>query len=94
MEYSKKIDSYNVTDSQSDGTKVEERLRDVDITYYSDGNFFASSPTYTRVPEEKVVRIKEKLFDYTVYNLNVDCLTKVIPFLTIVNEVERIIFDK
>ena len=94
MEYNKKIDSYNVTDLKSEGTEQDERLRDVYITYYSDQDPFAWSPTYKKVSEDKILKIKEKLFDYTLYNLNVDCISRAIPFITIVNEVERIIFDK
>lgn len=93
MEYNKKIDSYGVYAVQSKGTEDDERLRDIAITYYSCGKFFASSPTYKKVPEEKVVKIKEKLFDYTLYNSKVDCVTRAISFFTIVNEIERIIFD-
>lgn len=94
MEYNRKVDSYNVSELTAEGTNPAERLKDIDITYYCDGEFFASSPTYSRVPEDKIVRIKEKLFDYTMYNLNEDCISRTIPFITIVNEVEKIIFDK
>lgn len=94
MEYNKKIDSYNITEVPLEETEaVEQRLKNVVITYFSDEEFFASSPTY-RVPEEKIHKIKELLFDHTVYNLNVDSVARAIPFLTIVNEIERIVYDE
>ena len=94
MEYNKKIDGYNITDIVSVETKQSKRLKDIDITYYCDGEFFASSPTYYRVSEDKISKIKEKLFDYTLYNLIEECISRTIPFFTMVNAVETIIFDK
>ena len=94
MEYNRKVDSYNVSEVTAEGTNPSERLKDIDITYYCDGEFFASSPTYHRVSEDKISKIKEKLFDYTLYNLNEECISRTIPFFTMVNAVETIIFDK
>ena len=94
MEYNKKIDSYNVADVQAEGTEASERLRDVKITYYSDGKFFAESPLYRRIPEERIKPAKEKLFDFTLHNLNHNRMIDVYTFCTIMSEVERIILDE
>ena len=94
MEYTNKVDGYNVTDFRSEGTSLDEWVRDVIITYYSNGEFFASSPVYTKVPEEKISKIKEKLFDYTLNNLNEKCISRTITFFTMVNIVESIIYDR
>ena len=94
MEYNKKIDSYSIVDVQSEGTEASERLRDVIITYYSDNEFFAESPLYRRIPEERIKAAKDKLFDFTLHNLNHDRMVDVYPFVTIISEVERIILDE
>lgn len=94
MEYNKRIDSYSVFDKQSEGTRPEERLRDVVVTYYSNNEFFADSPVYRKIPEERIKLAKEKLFDHTLHNLNHERMVDVIPFVTIVNEVERIILNE
>lgn len=90
MEYNKKIDNYGLFEETSEGTTTEERLKDVVITYYSGTQYFANSPQYKRIPEEKVERVKYKLFDYTCYNHNQERIADVIPFITIVSEVEKI----
>ena len=94
MEYNKKIDNYGIFEWPSEGTRPEERLRDVVITYYSGTKCFANSPKYRKVPEERIHRAKEKLFDHTLYNQKQERMVDVIPFVTIVSEVERIIFGE
>ena len=94
MEYNKKIDGYNISEEQSEGTKPEERLKDVVITYYSDNKYFANSPKFKRIPEERIERAKQKLFDYTLQNMNENSVSRVMPFVTIVNEIERVILNE
>lgn len=94
MEYNKKIDGYSIFEEQSKGTQPEERLKDVIITYYSDNKYFADSPRFTRIPEERIERAKQKLFEYTLQNMNENSIARVMPFVTIVNEVERIILNE
>ena len=94
MEYNRKIDGYKVLDTQAEETEKVERLRDVTIQYYSNGEFFTSSPKYQKVPTNKVTKIKDKLLDYTLYNIGEESMASVIPLVTIINEVERIIYDK
>lgn len=92
MEYNRKIDGYKVLDTQSKGTEEAERLRDVTIEYYSNGKLFTTSK-YKCVSAEKVTKIKDKLLDYTLYNIGEESMASVIPLLTIINEVEQIIYD-
>jgi len=47
-----------------------------------------------KIPEERIKLAKEKLFDHTLHNLNHERMVDVIPFVTIVNEVERIILNE
>lgn len=94
MEYNRKIDGYNVYDEPSRKDGKEERTRNIVITYYSNHEVFAHSQKYSDVSEEKVKKVRDMLFDYTIYNMNQQHMTTVIPFFTIVNEVERIILGK
>lgn len=94
MEYNVKIDGFNVTDTQTKNTSQNERIKDLEITYYSNGEEYVNSFRYEGVTEEKIEKVKEKLFEYTLYNLNCKRMSEVIPFFTIISEVERIIYDK
>ena len=94
MEYNRRVDGYNVTDTVAENTSKNERIKDLEITYYSNGEKYADSLKYKGVTEEKIERIKKKLFDYTMYNLNCKNMSSVIPFFTIISEVERIVYEK
>ena len=93
MEYNVKIDGFNVTDTQTKNTSQNERIKDLEITYYSNGEEYVNSLRYEGVTEEKIEKVKEKLFEYTLYNLNCKRMSEVIPLFTIISEVERIIYD-
>ena len=93
MEYNGKVDGFNVTDIQTENASENERIKDLEITYYSNGEKFVDSLRYEGVTEEKIEKVKEKLFEYTLYNLNCKRMSEVIPFFTIISEVERIIYD-
>lgn len=94
MEYNNKVNGYCAYDTKTKGTDETEELRDVRFVYYCDGTEFARSMLYEGVPAKRVKKAEDKLNDYTLYNLNQTSMANVIPFITIVNEVERIIFDK
>lgn len=74
----------------------EERNKDnrrvIIIEYKIDNEFFAQS-TYYDVDEEKINKIEEKLKDYTSTNQEAEELCRTISLMTIVNAVEKIIFD-
>lgn len=89
MEYNKKIDGYNITKNPS----KDERLKDIEITYFSKGEKFADSITYKEVEEDKIKKVDEKLFDYTLHNLNCETVAEAISLFTIISEVERVIYE-
>lgn len=93
MTYNKKIDGYNLLATPSKGTNIEERLRNVKIIFYSNHEIVWKSQEYKNIPEEKIAAIKEKLHDFTLYNLNEDNEARIIPFFTIIGEIERMIFN-
>lgn len=90
MNIDKKIVGFKINKKSS----KNKRLKDIVIEYYYDkGKIFATSPKYTNVSLEDIQKIHDKLLDYTMYNLNQDSMANSIPFLTIVEEVERIIYN-
>lgn len=93
MAYNEKIDGYNIITTKSKGTKIEERLKDVKIVFYSNHEIVWKTQKYEKVSDEKIELIKKKLYDYTLYNLNEDEESKSIPFSTIISEVQTIIFN-
>lgn len=95
MEYKKVINGYNIyseISKTSEGTKREQNLRNIIITYLCDGKYFAES-SYKNVPEEKVEKIKEKMFDNTLYNLNVEFQCQAIALPTLIFQIEDIIYN-
>ena len=92
MEYNGKIDGFNVTDIQTKNTS-KNRTKDLTITYYCNGEKYVDSLRYEGVTEEKIKKVKDKLFEYALYNLNCEKMSEVIPLFTIISEVERIIYD-
>jgi hypothetical protein len=94
MEYTKIINGYSIFEQQSEGTKPEERLKDITIFYYSDNEYFSESPRFKKIPESRVEKAKHKLFDHTLYNQQQKSIVSAIPFITLVNEVERIILNE
>ena len=93
MEYRKVINGYNVYSEDSKGTDRNERLKDITIIYLCDGKYFAES-SYKNVPEEKVKQIEGKLFDNTLYNLNVEFQCQAIALPTLIFQVEDIIYHR
>ena len=89
MEYSKKIDGYRITENPSG----DERVKDIVITYFSDNRKFVDSIMYQGVEAEKIKKVDEKLFDYTLWNLNCRTMASAIPLFTIINEIERVIYE-
>ena len=95
MEYYKKIDGYKLKEKISEGAETEQRLSDIQITFSSEGIFFANSMKYQRVPKEKVKLVREKLEDLTNYNKQrAEGVATAISFLTLISEVEYIILSK
>ena len=74
----------------------EERNKDnrrvIIIEYKIDNKFFTQS-TYYDVDEEKIQKVKEKLEDYTSTNREAEELCRTIPLPTILNSVDRIMYD-
>ncbi len=74
----------------------EERNKDnrrvIIIEYKIDNEFFTQS-TYYDVDEEKIQKVKEKLEDYTSTNREAEELCRTIPLPTILNSVDRIMYD-
>lgn len=93
MEYNRKVDGFNVTDIQTENASENERIKDLEITYYSNGEKFVDSLRYEGVTEETIEKVKDKLFEFIFYNLNCKRMSEVIPLFTIISEVERIIYD-
>lgn len=94
MEDNKKINGYLSLNVVSEGTECTEGLRDVKFIYYSDGTEVTRSILYKAVPLKRVKKAEKKLDDYTMHNDKQTSIANVIPFVTIVHEVERIIFDE
>lgn len=97
MEYNRKVDGYNVTEIESkneSGNERSEQTKNIVITYYINNEKYADSKVYEGVTEETIQKIKDKLFDYTMYNLNCKYMSSAITFFTIINEVEKIIYNK
>lgn len=91
-EYNKKIDGFTIKRVQKE-LKKESTEAKVVITFFSNHEVFISK-TYQDMPEDKIKKIYNKLLDYTLYNLNEPLLSRCITFLTILYEIERIIFPK
>ena len=74
----------------------EERNKDnrrvIIIEYKIDNEFFTQS-TYYDVDKEKIQKVKEKLEDYTSTNREAEELCRTIPLPTILNSVDRIMYD-
>ncbi len=93
MEYMEKIiDSYAINNQPAKGTDAIERLRDLSIRYYYDNGtkVFVDSPLYSKVPQEKVFKILEKLEDYTSQNSKEK--KSFYPWSFISHEIEYIVF--
>ena len=94
MEYNKKIDGYGILEFGNGEIASNGReLKNIVITYISNIEVFANSFQYKNVTEEKVKEIKDVISDFTSYNFKVD-ICSAIPLITIINEVERIIYNK
>lgn len=89
MEYKRRVDGFKV---QTEKTSKNDRTRDLTIVYYSNGEKYADSLKYKGVSEEKIEKVKEKMFKYTLDNLNCEKMSDVTPFLTIMSGVEKIIY--
>lgn len=61
------------------------------IVYLIDGEFFTQSKYYD-VSQEKLIKVKERLDDYTTTNKEAEEVCRTIPLMTIINAVEDIIF--
>lgn len=97
MEYNRKVDGYNVTEikpKNESGNERSEQTKNIVITYYTNNEKYADSQVYEGVTEETIQKVKDKLFDYTMYNLNCKYMSSAITFFTIINEVEKIIYNK
>ncbi len=79
------INEYNIERDQKKGTTT--------IEYYIDGEFFAQSVYDRIISDEKKEKIERDLMEYTTINKNAETLCEAIYLPTILNEVERIIFD-
>ena len=94
MEYTKVINGYNLYSQDSEGTGArEQKLKNITITFLCDGKYFSES-SYTKVPKEKVEKIRDKLFDNTLYNLNVEFQCQAISLLTLIFQIEDIIYNR
>lgn len=95
MEYKKVINGYNLYTEDSKGTEQEreQKLKDITITLLCDGEYFSES-SYIKVPEEKVEKIRDKLFDNTLYNLNVEFQCQAIALPTLIFQIEDIIYNR
>ena len=94
MEYNRKVDGYNITEIKPKKVSENERIKDIIITYYVNNKKYADSQVYEGVTEETIKKVKDKLFDYTMYNLNCKYMSSAITFFTIINEVENIIYNR
>ncbi len=97
MEYNRKVDGYNVAEIEpknESGNERSEQTKNIVITYYINNEKYADSQVYEGVTEETIQKVKDKLFDYTMYNLNCKYMSSAITFFTIINEVEKIIYNK
>ena len=93
MEYKKVINGYNIYCEDAEGTKREERLKDITITFLCNGEYF-SETSYKNVPERKIEKIKEKLFDNTLYNLNVEFPCQAIALPTLIIQIDDIVYNR
>lgn len=92
MEYKKVINGYNILE-ETEETLREQRLKNITITFLCDGKYF-SETTYKKVPEEKIEKIREKLFDNTLYNLNVEFQCQAVALPTLIFQIDDIIYDR
>ena len=87
MEFTTKIDGYKINERKSN------KRWDLRITFFSNSRK-VTEHEYKNLKWEVLVQVKKILSDYTAYNLNEKQMSRCIPFLTILYEIERIIFDK
>ena len=92
MEYNKRIDGFFICTKPYKVKDCKENLMDMVITYRSEGKVFAKSLKYHGVTSQKVRKIELKLRDYTSYNKKQESVYDSISLLTIINEVERVIY--
>ena len=85
-----KVRAVNGFEIREESSKDNRRV--IIIEYKIDNEFFTQS-TYYDVDEEKIQKVKEKLEDYTSTNREAEELCRTLHLPTIVNAVERIIFD-
>lgn len=88
MEFDRKIDTY----------KVEERILkeggyDIKIIFMTNGKKFTEKE-YKNLEWGKVKKVKDILFELTLHNMNETQISRCIPFLTILHEIEEVIFMK
>ena len=93
MRYKKIINGYLMLHEKSWGTNSDQELYDVDITYLCNEEVFANSFRYSKVSKKAIEKVAEKLEDYISYNRSVEKLCNAIPLLTIIWEIERIIYS-
>ena len=74
--------------------QYSERGKSIIIIRYLISGKPLTSSKYENISEEKVAEIKELLIDYTSTNRMVENLCQSIPLLTMIHEVERIIYDE
>lgn len=63
------------------------------IYYLKDGAFFASSKYYN-VDENTILKVQERLDDYTLINNKETELCRTLTLVTMIDAVENIIFDR
>lgn len=85
-----KVRAVNGFEIREESNKDNRRV--IIIEYKIDNEFFAQS-TYYDVDEEKIQKVKEKLEDYTSTNREAEELCRTIPLPTILNSVDRIMYD-
>ena len=73
--------------------REDKKLVDFTIVFLADEKKSAKSTRYHDVTKEKLKRVKEILDDYTMYNREEKELCRVLSFVTIIMEVDRVIYD-
>lgn len=68
---------------------------DIQIEYLKDNKIFTNSQVYYNLNEIKIRKIEELLEDHTKYNRDeATKLCEVIPWITIIHELENIVYSK
>lgn len=84
------VNGFNILELRKD-----QNGYDIQIEYLKDNKIFTNSQVYYNLNEIKIRKIEELLEDHTKYNRDETTkLCEVIPWITIIHELENIVYSK